>query len=34
MTTVRFQKKMRLVSLEIQEPGTTGYLNLVRQIPN
>jgi hypothetical protein len=28
---VRFQKKMRLVSLEIPEPGATGYQNLMRQ---
>jgi hypothetical protein len=30
---VRFQKKMRLVSLEIPEPGATRYRNLVRPNP-
>ena len=34
MNNVRFQKKMRLVSLEIPEPGATGYQNLMRQNPN
>jgi len=32
-TTVRFQKKMQLISLEIPEPGATRYQNLVRQNP-
>jgi hypothetical protein len=31
---VRFQKEMRLVSLEIPEPGASGYQNLMRQDPN
>jgi hypothetical protein len=30
-TTVKFQKELRLVSLEIPEPDATGYQNLVRQ---
>ena len=32
-TSVRFQKKMRLVSLEIPEPSATKYQNLIRQNP-
>jgi hypothetical protein len=31
ITTVRFQKQMRLISLEIPEPDATGYQNLMRQ---
>jgi hypothetical protein len=30
---VRFQKKMRLVSLQIPEAGATRYQNLMRQNP-
>jgi hypothetical protein len=30
---VRFQKEMRLVTLERPEPGATGYQNLMRQNP-
>jgi hypothetical protein len=32
-TYVRFQKKMRPVSLEIPEPDATAYQNLMRQNP-
>ena len=31
--TVRFQKELRLLSLEIPEPDATTYQNLVRQKP-
>ena len=31
--SVRLQKEMRLVSLEIPEPGATAYQNLMRQNP-
>jgi hypothetical protein len=30
---VRFQKEMRLVSLQIPEPDATEYQNLMRQNP-
>jgi hypothetical protein len=32
--SVTFQKWLRLVSLEIPEPGATKYQNLMRQNPN